>query len=144
MVTNIAISLLRFAVSEFTDLYPDLHSFAQVMDHLGVQIEAVDSNTPPQSQEFYDGTTFTGIKGSGQVSANELIELLCPKACLILEGFREAVRDERNYIQHLESEGSSAYFELHPYGQLLQRLAPDFKLLKPEDISQDLYFEHFS
>ena len=139
MVTTVAISLLRFAESEFMDKYPDLSSFTAIMSHLKLDAGAVGSDIVLRPLQ-QDGRPDIPEE---PMFSEQLISMLCVRAYLIMLGVKESLREPMDKTKSLDTLSPSPLFEVHPFGHVLRSLIPDFKLA-PKEPQGWTFIEHFS
>ena len=140
MVTYVAISLLRFAETEFINERPDLGSFDLIMNHLGLQAGSLGSEIflCPSSQ--YN----CAADKKDVTHSQELVNLLCTRAYLIMLAYRDAVISKTDEPEPVSQQESFHFFKIHPFGQILQSLVPDFKLIKQRTLWTEPFVEHLT
>ena len=130
-ITANACLLAQYAENEFFDQYPDIWCYSRLLRHLGLDVVAIGYNVwiHPESE---DGSADVR---NGRVCGESVVDLLCPRAYIILSEFTSALALQKGTKP---AKANAEYLKIHPFGEALATLLAnhDINRLKELHIQQ--------
>lgn len=114
----------------FVTQYKDLVTYQQILDHLGLTLQAIGPNVWLSSSHSggESGIHRGGIRGEA------VVELLCPRTAFIFQHAVEALAVNLGTVPPASSDTQPSYLTIEPFGVALLELIPFIKDSTLEDL----------
>ena len=124
MVSDIAVHMTRFAEAELTEQYPDLQSYAHILQYMGLGILEVGRDVCLVSKNQNKSVKM----GQKNLKDDEIAELFTPRAFALMMAFSDSAWEKlRERTENVQA-GRKYFFGYHRFGSILESLLPDLDL----------------